>query len=62
MCGVLDKNVLGSGSKNNIFYLLLRDFGEAFAASAMLRLSQMVIRFILKSYPIEKIVKFNHFY
>ena len=42
MCGVLDKNVLGSGSKNNIFYLLLRDFGEIYAASAMLRLARMV--------------------
>ena len=43
MCGVLDKNVLGSGSKHNIFYLLMRDFGEIHAANAMLRLSRMVI-------------------
>ena len=27
MCGALDKAVLGSGSKNSIFYVLLRDFG-----------------------------------
>ena len=28
MCGALDKSSLGSGSKSNIFYILLRDYGE----------------------------------
>ena len=28
LCGVLDKASLGSGSKSNIFYLLMRDHGE----------------------------------
>lgn len=28
MCGALDKASLGSGSKTNIFYILLRDYGE----------------------------------
>jgi DNA-directed RNA polymerase III subunit RPC1 len=28
MCGSLDKATIGSGSKNNIFYILLRDYGE----------------------------------
>jgi len=28
LCGVLDKALLGSGSKSNIFYLLMRDHGE----------------------------------
>lgn len=28
MCGALDKATLGSGSKANIFYILLRDYGE----------------------------------
>ena len=28
LCGVLDKSSLGSGSKSNIFYLLMRDHGE----------------------------------
>ena len=28
MCGSLDKSTLGSGSKNNVFYILLRDYGE----------------------------------
>lgn len=28
LCGALDKASLGSGSKNNIFYVLMRDHGE----------------------------------
>ena len=28
MCGALDKAVLGSGSKNSVFYVLLRDYGS----------------------------------
>lgn len=28
LCGVLDKALLGSGSKSNVFYLLMRDHGE----------------------------------
>ena len=47
MCGSLDKGVLGSGSKNNIFYLLLRDFGEKYAASAMLRLARIASFFLM---------------
>ena len=44
---VLDKDVLGSGYKNNVFYLLLRDFGEKFAADAMLRLARMTSFFLM---------------
>lgn len=47
ICGALDKGVLGSGSKNNIFYLLLRDFGEKYAADAMLRLARMASFFLM---------------
>ncbi|CAF0829663.1 unnamed protein product [Brachionus calyciflorus] len=47
MCGALDKGVLGSGAKNNIFYLLLRDFGEKYAASAMLRLARTASFFLM---------------
>ena len=39
--------VLGSGAKNNIFYLLLRDFGEASAAAAMLRLARMASAYLM---------------
>lgn len=41
MCGAMDKSTLGSGSKNNIFYILLRDYGEQEAADAMSRLARM---------------------
>ncbi|CAJ0937344.1 unnamed protein product, partial [Mesorhabditis belari] len=41
ICGVLDKSLLGSGSKVNIFYILLRDFGEDAAVDAMWRLARM---------------------
>ncbi|XP_038060034.1 DNA-directed RNA polymerase III subunit RPC1-like isoform X2 [Patiria miniata] len=41
MCGAMDKSVLGSGSKNNIFYILLRDYGESYAADAMSRLARL---------------------
>ncbi|CAJ0572581.1 unnamed protein product, partial [Mesorhabditis spiculigera] len=41
ICGVLDKALLGSGSKVNIFYILLRDYGEDAAIEAMWRLARM---------------------
>jgi DNA-directed RNA polymerase III subunit RPC1 len=47
ICGALDKGVLGSGSKNNVFYLLLRDFGEKYAANAMLRLARCASLFLM---------------
>ncbi|VDO35188.1 unnamed protein product [Heligmosomoides polygyrus] len=40
--GVLDKSLLGSSSKTNIFYILLRDFGEDAAVDAMWRLARMM--------------------
>ncbi|XP_043911596.1 DNA-directed RNA polymerase III subunit RPC1 [Protopterus annectens] len=41
MCGSMDKGTLGSGSKNNIFYILLRDWGQVEAADAMSRLARL---------------------
>lgn len=41
MCGSMDKGTLGSGSKNNIFYILLRDWGQQEAADAMSRLARL---------------------
>lgn len=41
MCGALDKNTLGSGSKNQVFYQILRHFGEQQAADAMARLARL---------------------
>ncbi|XP_071808638.1 DNA-directed RNA polymerase III subunit RPC1-like isoform X1 [Asterias amurensis] len=46
MCGAMDKSVLGSGSKNNIFYILLRDYGESYAANAMSRLARLCPYFL----------------
>lgn len=46
LCGVLDKALLGSGSKTNIFYILLRDFGEDAAVDAMWRLGRMAPVFL----------------
>ncbi|VDO41469.1 unnamed protein product [Haemonchus placei] len=46
MSGVLDKKLLGSGSKTNIFYVLLRDFGEDSAINALWRLSRMTSTFL----------------
>lgn len=37
----MDKGTLGSGSKNNIFYILLRDWGQNEAADAMSRLARL---------------------
>lgn len=41
MSGSMDKGTLGSGSKNNIFYILLRDWGQLEAANAMSRLARL---------------------
>ena len=41
MCGAMDKATLGSGSKNNIFYQILRHFGEKEAADALSRLARL---------------------
>lgn len=41
LAGAMDKATLGSGSKNNIFYILLRDYGQQAAADAMWRLARI---------------------
>ncbi|XP_013420118.1 DNA-directed RNA polymerase III subunit RPC1 isoform X2 [Lingula anatina] len=46
LCGTMDKGTLGGGSKNNIFYLLLRDYGESYAAGAMARLAKLCPAFL----------------
>ncbi|KAL5018248.1 hypothetical protein ScPMuIL_003970 [Solemya velum] len=42
LCGAMDKGTLGSGSKNNIFYVLLRDYGEQCIADALSRLARLL--------------------
>ena len=44
MCGVLDKATVGDGKKDNVFYIMLRDFGPAAAAEGMNRLSRLSSR------------------
>ena len=46
MCGAMDKSTLGGGSKNNIFYVLLRDYSEEIAADAMSRLARFIPFFL----------------
>ncbi|XP_062605530.1 DNA-directed RNA polymerase III subunit RPC1-like, partial [Saccostrea cucullata] len=41
LCGSMDKGTLGGGSKSNIFYVILRDFGEQEAADALSRLARL---------------------
>lgn len=48
LCGSMDKGTLGSGSKNNIFYVILRDYGEEYAASALSRLARLCPAYLSK--------------
>ena len=47
IAGVLDKSIMGSGSKKNIFYVLLRDFGQQEACTAMWRLARVASWFLM---------------
>ncbi|XP_008558065.1 DNA-directed RNA polymerase III subunit RPC1 [Microplitis demolitor] len=47
LAGAMDKATLGSGSKQNIFYVLLRDWGEDAATTAMWRLARMASVFLM---------------
>lgn len=49
LCGSMDKGTLGSGSKNNIFYILLRDWGQVEAADAMSRLARVAPTYLCKN-------------
>lgn len=45
IAGTFDKGHLGSGGKSsNIFYIILRDFGQNFATRAMWRLGKTIIK------------------
>lgn len=46
MCGQVDKSILGSGSKSNIFYLMLKDFTGDEAGNALCRLARTISNFI----------------
>ncbi|KAF4974565.1 hypothetical protein FZEAL_8537 [Fusarium zealandicum] len=44
MCGQMDKSTVGSGKKDSIFYVILRDFGPDEAVTAMNRLARLCAR------------------
>ncbi|KAI9054156.1 hypothetical protein LZ554_001327 [Drepanopeziza brunnea f. sp. 'monogermtubi'] len=46
MCGRMDKTTVGSGKKDSIFYIILRDFGPDEAVLAMNRLSKISARYL----------------
>eukprot|EP01126_Amoeba_proteus_P030001 TRINITY_DN2968_c0_g1_i9.p1 TRINITY_DN2968_c0_g1~~TRINITY_DN2968_c0_g1_i9.p1 ORF type:complete len:908 (+),score=199.39 TRINITY_DN2968_c0_g1_i9:1954-4677(+) len=45
LCGVLDKSILGGG-KNNLFQLLLRDYGNEICSDRMTKLARLSARWI----------------
>ena len=47
LSGAVEKSVLGSGSKNNIFYILLRDVTSDIAARCMWRLGRVTSSFLM---------------
>ncbi|OXU26333.1 hypothetical protein TSAR_003123 [Trichomalopsis sarcophagae] len=47
LAGSMDKSTLGSGAKQNIFYILLRDWGEDVAALVMWRLARITSYFLM---------------
>lgn len=46
LTGTLDKALLGSGTKNNIFYVIMKDFGKIHAADAMWRVARVATYFL----------------
>jgi DNA-directed RNA polymerase III subunit RPC1 len=47
LAGSLDKSTIGSGSKSNIFYVLLRDYGEDYAIRAMWKLARVASYYMM---------------
>ncbi|TKA74890.1 hypothetical protein B0A49_06081, partial [Cryomyces minteri] len=46
MCGVMDKNTVGDGKKDSVFYVIMRDFGPDYAVQAMNRLAKLSARWL----------------
>lgn len=66
MCGVMDKSTIGSGKKDSVFYVILRDFGPDAAVDAMNRLAKLAARWLTNQgfsigisdvYPGEKLLE-----
>ncbi|CDW53832.1 DNA directed RNA polymerase III subunit [Trichuris trichiura] len=48
LAGVMEKSLVGSGSKNGVFYMLMRDFGPQAAVEAMWRLARVSSNFLME--------------
>lgn len=46
MCGVMDKSTIGSGKKDSVFYVTLRDYGPDAAVQSMNRLAKLCSRWL----------------
>ncbi len=46
MCGRMDKSTIGSGKKDSLFYVTLRDYGPDEAVASMNRLAKLCARFL----------------
>lgn len=46
MCGVMDKSTIGSGKKDSVFFVILRDYGPDAAVEAMGRLAKLSARWL----------------
>ena len=46
MCGVMDKSTIGSGKKDSVFYVTLRDYGPDAAVQSMNRLAKLSARWL----------------
>ncbi|KAI0196975.1 DNA-directed RNA polymerase III subunit RPC1 [Astrocystis sublimbata] len=46
MCGRMDKSTVGSGKKDSVFYVILRDYGPDAAVTAMNRLAKLCARML----------------
>lgn len=47
LAGTMDKATLGSGSKSNIFYILLADWGSDICCKVMWRLTRLTSYFLM---------------
>jgi DNA-directed RNA polymerase III subunit RPC1 len=64
LAGCVDKSTIGSGSKINIFYVLLRDYGEDFAIQAMWKLCRVASYYMMNrgfSIGIGDVTPGNHY-
>lgn len=47
LAGSVDKSTIGSGSKSNVFYVILREYGEDLAIRAMWKLCRVAAYYLM---------------